>query len=121
MPTTADGYVAALHRWLNANGGEPFAGQPLPPRQTTTALMDRYDSHTIHCRSCSTALTRIRAARPWAWTLLWGSAVLVGIQQGSAWSSAGLGAAALSALALRQLNRWEQGLTVGNGQAPRNR
>ena len=83
--------------------------------------MDRYDSHTIHCRSCSSALTRIHAAHPWAWTLLWGSAVLVGIQQGSAWSSAGLGTAALSALALRQLNRWEQGLTVGNGQAPRNR
>ena len=101
MPTTADVYVAALHRWLNANGGEPFADQPLPPRQTTTVLMDRYESHTIHCRSCSSALTRIRAARPWAWTLLWASAVLVGIQQGSAWSSAGLVTAALSALALR--------------------
>ena len=47
--------------------------------------------------------------------------MLVGIQQGSAWSSAGLVTAAVSALALRQLNRWEQGLTVGNGQAPRNR
>ena len=33
LPTAADVYVAALHRWLNANGGEPFAGQPLPPRQ----------------------------------------------------------------------------------------
>ena len=121
MPTTADVYVAALHRWLNANGGEPFAGQPLPPRQSTTALMDRYNSHTIHCRSCSSALKRIRAARPWAWALLWGSAVLVGIQQGSGWSSTGLVTAALSALALRQLNRWEQGLTIGSGAAPRNR
>ena len=118
MPTTADVYVAALHRWLNANGGEPFAGQPLPPRQSTTALMDRYNSHTIHCRSCSSALKRIRAARPWAWALLWGSAVLVGIQQGSGWSSTGLVTAALSALALRQLNRWEQGLTIGSGAAP---
>ena len=69
MPTSADIYVAALHRWLNANGGEPFAGQPLPARQTTTKLMDRYHSHTINCRSCSIALTRIRAARPWAWAL----------------------------------------------------
>ena len=85
------------------------------------ALMDRYTSHTINCRSCSTALTRIRAGRTWAWALLWGSAVLVGIQQGNAWSSAGLVTAALSALALRQLNRWELGLTIGNGQAPRNR
>jgi hypothetical protein len=53
--------------------------------------------------------------------LLWGSAVLVGIEQGNTWSSVGLVTAALSALALRQLNRWEQGLTVGDGQAPRNR
>ena len=82
--------------------------------------MDRYTSHTIHCRSCSTALRRIRAARPWAWALLWGSAVLVGIEQGNTWSSVGLVAAALSGLGLRQLNRWEQGLTIGNGQAPRN-
>ena len=81
----------------------------------------RDSSHTIHCRSCSSALTRIRAARPWAWALLWGSAVLAGIHQGSAWSISGLVTAALSALALRQLNRWEQGLTLGSGQAPRNR
>jgi hypothetical protein len=83
--------------------------------------MDRYASHTIHCRSCSTALARIRASRPWAWALLWGSAVLVGIQQGNTCTSIGLVTAALSALALRQLNRWELGLTIGNGQAPRNR
>ena len=30
MPTTADVYVAALHRWLNANGGEPFFLFPSP-------------------------------------------------------------------------------------------
>jgi hypothetical protein len=47
--------------------------------------------------------------------------VLVGIQQGSGWSSTGLVTAALSALALRQLHRWEQGLTIGSGAAPRNR
>ena len=120
MPTSADIYVAALHRWLNANGGEPFAGQPLPPRQNTTELMDRYFSHTIHCRSCSAALANIRKARPWPWALLWGSAVLVGIGQGTPWSSVGLITAALSGLGLRQLNRWEQGLTIGNGLAPRN-
>ena len=83
--------------------------------------MDRYNSHTIHCRSCSSALSRIRAARPWAWALLWGSAVLVSIQQGSGWSGTGLVTAASAALALRQLNRWEQGLTIGSGAAPRNR
>jgi hypothetical protein len=45
----------------------------------------------------------------------------VGIQQGNTCTSIGLVTAALSALALRQLNRWELGLTIGNGQAPRNR
>ena len=64
---------------------------------------------------------RIRAARPWAWACSGDSAVLMGIQQGSGWSSTGLVTAALSALALRQLNRWEQGLTIGSGAAPRNR
>ena len=83
--------------------------------------MDRYQSHTIHCRSCSAALANIQKARPWTWALLWGSAALVGIEQGSAWSSVGLVTAAVTGLVLRQLNRWEQGLTVGNGQAPRNR
>jgi len=120
MPTSSDVYVAALHRWLNANGGEPFAGQSLPPRQTTTELMDRYFSHTLNCRSCSAALANIRKVRPWVWALLWGSAVLLGIGQGTPWSSFGLATAALSGLGLRQLNRWEQGLTVGSGLAPRN-
>jgi hypothetical protein len=82
MPNTADVYVAALHRWLNNNGGEPFAGKDLPERQRTADLMDRYYSHTQSCRSCSTALRRIRAARPWAWVVLWGAAALVGLGQG---------------------------------------
>ena len=47
--------------------------------------------------------------------------MLVAIQQGSGWSSTGFVTAALSALALRQLNRWELGLTIGSGKAPRNR
>ena len=62
-----------------------------------------------------------RAARPWAWALLWGSAALVGVGPGTTWSNIGLVTAAVSGLGLRQLNRWEQGLTVGNGHAPRNR
>ena len=121
MPTAADVYVAALHRWLNANGGEPFAGQPLPPRQNQEALMDRYHSHTVNCRSCSQALQRIRAAKPWTLALIWSSAALVGFGQGNRWSIAGLVTAAVAAFSLRQLNQWDQGLTAGNGQAPRNR
>ena len=121
MPNTADVYVAALHRWLNNNGGEPFAGKDLPERQRTADLMDRYYSHTQSCRSCSTALRRIRAARPWAWVVLWGAAALVGIGQGGVWSAIGVVIAALAGLTLRQVSRWEKGLIRGDGAAPRNR
>ncbi len=117
LPTSSDRYVSALHRWLNQNGGEPFAGRPLPARQATEVLMDRYRSHTQNCRSCSQALERIRQIRPWLWGGLWGSAAMVGSDSLS-WT--GLGLAALTGLALIQTARWQQGLTTGNGQAPRN-
>ena len=118
LPTSADVYVTALHRWLNGHGGGPFSGQPLPPRLDTAALMDRYRSHTVNCRSCSTALRRIQALRPWLWGVLWGSAALVGISQ---FSWLGVLTALISAVLLRQTARWQQGLLAGDGQAPRNR
>jgi heme exporter protein D len=83
--------------------------------------MDRYYSHTQSCRSCSTALRRIRAARPWAWVVLWGAAALVGLGQGGVWSAVGVVVAALAGLTLRQVSRWEKGLIRGDGAAPRNR
>ena len=118
LPTSADVYVTALHRWLNGHGGGPFSGQPLPPRLDTAALMDRYRSHTVNCHSCSTALRRIQALRPWLWGALWGSAALVGISQ---FSWLGVLTALISAVLLRQTARWQQGLLAGDGQAPRNR
>ena len=120
MPNKADVYVAALHRWLNSNGGEPFAGELLPERQRNEDLMDRFQSHTKSCRSCSTALKRIRAARPWAWAVLWVAAALVGLGQGGLWTAVGFTAAALAGLTLRQVSRWEKGLVRGDGAAPRN-
>ena len=80
--------------------------------------MDRYRSHTVNCRSCSTALRRIQALRPWLWGALWGSAALVGISQ---FSWLGVLTALISAVLLRQTARWQQGLLAGDGQAPRNR
>ena len=121
LPTAADVYVAALHRWINNNGGEPFAGQPLPERQPTSALMDRYHSHTIHCRSCSRALIWIRRAQPIGWGLLWAGAILIGINAGWGLISLGLILSGSGALGLRQARRWERGLLAGDGQAPRNR
>ena len=121
LPTAADVYVAALHRWINNNGGEPFAGQPLPDRQPTWALMDRYHSHTIHCRSCSRALIWIRRAQPIGWGLLWAGAILIGLNAGWGLISLGLILSGSGALGLRQARRWERGLLAGDGQAPRNR
>ena len=121
LPTQADVYVAALHRWLQGHGGEPFLGQSLPARQSNRALMDRYDSHTRHCRSCSRALRWIRRARPWAWALLWAGAALSGVGQGGAITWIGLVLSAVAGLMLRQGSRWERGLVAGDGIAPRNR
>jgi len=105
---------------VQSNGGEPFAGQPLPPRQELAALMDRFHSHTRHCRSCSTALRRLQALRPWLWGSLWLSAVLVGLGQFGLLSWLGLGLGLLTGLVTRQCQRWEQGLRAGDGHAPRN-
>ena len=120
MPCQADVYVAALHRWVQTHGGEPFAGQPLPPRQELEPLMDRYQSHTRDCQSCSGALGRLRIARPWLWGSLWLAAVLVGLGQFGPLSWLGVTLAVATGLAYRQCQRWERGLLAGDGQAPRN-
>ncbi len=120
LPTEADVYVAALHRWINSHGGEPFAGQPLPARQGMASLMDRYNSHTVNCRSCSTALRWIRRGQPWCWVVLWTAAVLIGVGQMGWLSVCGALLAVLAVLLLQRLQRWERGLTIGDGLAPRN-
>ena len=65
MPTKADTYVVAFRRWISEMaGGHPAwpAGleDRLPPMQTTREeLLDRYHSHTAHCKSCATAMSNI--------------------------------------------------------------
>jgi len=65
MPTKADTYVVAFRRWISEMaGGHPAwpAGleERLPPMQTTREeLLDRYHSHTAHCKSCATAMSNI--------------------------------------------------------------
>lgn len=63
LPTRADAFVSALRKWVNEFEAEPFPGRSLPPAQTRTALLNRYDSHTQHCASCRQALQRIRQIR----------------------------------------------------------
>ena len=69
MPTKADVYVSAFRKWIvDVAGGGPAwpKGMPtdLPPQETTReALLDRYHSHTINCKSCASALAKIGKAR----------------------------------------------------------
>ena len=62
LPTSADRFVLTYQKWL-AEFGDLFPGQPLPPAQARDQLLDRYHSHTQHCASCRTALTRFQVAR----------------------------------------------------------
>ena len=121
LPTGTDLYVRQLHRWVGEFAGVPFPGQPLPPRQLSEPLLERWHAHTKHCCACSGALACIRRWRP----------VLL-----TAMASAGLGFAAvpipsarivlvlllaLGALLLRQFARWESRLLRGDGNYPRNK
>ena len=124
LPTGADLYIRALHDWVNRYGGEPFPGQPLPPRLDQAALMDRLEAHTRHCRSCSRALRRLqRLHRLCGLVLVAGLTALAwlgGSQAGAAAVAALLISAA--ALALRwRCGQWIDQLQRGSGQPPRNR
>jgi phenylpropionate dioxygenase-like ring-hydroxylating dioxygenase large terminal subunit len=90
LPTAADYYVSALRKWISDYEADPFPGQPLPPTPKMDVLLDRYDSHTIHCSSCRTALTKIQQIRKGsviggaiAWSSLVGWAIAMG--QASLW------------------------------------
>lgn len=59
LPTKADRFVFEFRQWFSTFGADPFPNQPLPIRQSREALLDRYHSHTKHCKSCRTALKNI--------------------------------------------------------------
>jgi len=128
LPSSADVYVRALHEWVCNHGGEPFPGQPLPPRLPLEPLMERFDCHTRHCRSCREAHGRIVAWRPrlqclaLAVPLLALAAVLLWPALPAPWLAGGgllLGGLALAGE--RRLAGWQQGLECGSGVPPRNR
>ena len=121
LATAADGYVIALHDWVNRHGGEPFPGQPLPPRLERRALMDRLQSHTDHCQACSGALTAIERWRPLVGALPWGGLLLVALLPFPGGLVAGLTLAALAWLLGHQLDCWNRDLRGGDGFPPRNR
>jgi phenylpropionate dioxygenase-like ring-hydroxylating dioxygenase large terminal subunit len=124
LATGADVYVRALLRWAEQAAGQPFPGQPLPPRLERGALMDRLHSHTRHCRSCSTALRRIRRWRPLALSpALLALIVPWRAAEPSSWPALVLCAGLLMAAVglWQRLGRWELQLQQGDGEAPRNR
>jgi phenylpropionate dioxygenase-like ring-hydroxylating dioxygenase large terminal subunit len=63
LPTKADRFVFEYRQWLTQFGADPFPGQALPPKLPSKVLLDRYESHTKHCRSCHGALARIRSIK----------------------------------------------------------
>ena len=121
LASHADRYVLALHQWVVEHAGPPFPGEPLPPRQDRESLMERYHSHTAHCRACSGALAQLRRWRPWLGIVPWLSLLAV------AWwhTTALLGLAIASSLIAwrlaHQFRVWEDQLRQGSGHPPRNR
>jgi phenylpropionate dioxygenase-like ring-hydroxylating dioxygenase large terminal subunit len=127
LPSSADVYVSGLHRWVREHGGGPFPGRPLPPRLSLPPLMERFEAHTRHCRSCRLAHRRLQTWRP---RLLLLAAVLPVLVLalavlGGWWQSplvlGAVVAVLLHLLVERQLGRWQRGLEQGSGQPPRNR
>ena len=121
LATGADLYIRALHDWVNRHGGEPFPGTALPARQSRHALMERYEAHTLHCRSCSGADRNLRRLRP----------LCIGLGLGALPVAAWLGPTLPGALALLvalaagagllRIQGWLQQLRYGSGLPPRNR
>jgi len=124
LATGADIYVRGLLSWAERWDGQPFPDQPLPPRLERPALMDRLHSHTRSCRSCSTALRRLRRWRPLALSpLLFAVLVQWRADEPRTWPALLLTAGLVVAAAglWQRLRRWEVLLQQGDGEAPRNR
>jgi len=119
LPSPADVYVTGLHRWVREHGGAPFPGRALPPRLPLPALMDRFEAHTRHCRSCRTAHGRLRAWRPRLLALAVALPLLALLQ--APLLPAALVVAALLGVLARQLGLWQKALERGSGHPPRNR
>jgi phenylpropionate dioxygenase-like ring-hydroxylating dioxygenase large terminal subunit len=121
LPTGADLYVRQLHRWVREFAGTPLPGQPLPPRQLSEPLLERWQAHTKHCSACAGALRGIRRWRPVLLVAMVAAGLGFAGQPLPAVRLALLVVLALGGLLLRQLALWEQRLLQGDGLYPRNR
>jgi len=84
------------------------------------ALMERFHSHTIHCRSCSGALKGIQRWRPWLAAAPWLAVLAVAWWRTPLALALSLPLAVVSVGMGVQLNRWEALLRQGAGTPPRN-
>jgi phenylpropionate dioxygenase-like ring-hydroxylating dioxygenase large terminal subunit len=120
LPTSADKYVIAFHNWLNNYGGVPFPKSKLPPEANRSALLDRYNSHTLSCKSCSSALKRLETFETWLpWILL---TLLFGFvfNQNPSQKILIFVFALFTALFSQKAKSWIKQLKQGNGIPPRN-
>jgi phenylpropionate dioxygenase-like ring-hydroxylating dioxygenase large terminal subunit len=125
LPTKADLYVFEFRQWIDRYQAHFFPGMLLPPAQSKQQLLDRYHSHTINCRSCSTALKNLQKIRWGLGAVAFGGWVLgstLTITSSILWPI--YVAAAVTGLSL--LGRWQCGQLIdrlhrGNPSPPRNR
>lgn len=121
LATGADRYVQALHTWLLDHGGDPFPAVPLPARLADAPLLERWQSHSRHCRSCRGADRALALGR----ALTAGLTVLLLLL--AAWSGPVAGTAVLLTLAMvsmlswERFGRWRRQLRHGQHLPPRNR
>ena len=60
LSTKADLYVSELRQWVNLYRADLFPNQKLSSALSKEQLLDRYNSHTKNCASCSQALDRLK-------------------------------------------------------------
>ena len=120
LPTSADKYVIAFHRWINSYAGLPFPNTDLAAELSRDALLDRYNTHTKSCASCSSALKRLEfldSIGPW---------LLIGLIVTAFGSQTLVLKGSLLLLAIimfgigQQKKRWIKLLRIGDGLPPRN-
>lgn len=119
LPTKADRFVFEFRQWYSQFGADPFPGQTLTHRQSREQLLDRYHSHTKHCKSCRTALKRFTIARQ-----VLGAAILLALVGAVVFPIAklGLGLLALGlGAAWYQLGKFMEGYHRGSPMPARNR
>jgi phenylpropionate dioxygenase-like ring-hydroxylating dioxygenase large terminal subunit len=121
LASSADRYVMALHQWVMDHAGQPFPDHALPARLDRDTLMERFHSHSAHCKACSGALAGLDRWRPWLALVPW-----LALLAAAWWHTPGalglaLPVALLAWLGVRQLNRWDTLLHHGDGHPPRNR